>query len=164
MEFAEIMDEITGRLTGDYGRDAEYLKQQMDKYRDHEFADAIRRDCRNLMYEHYPTFSGEPPYINQYECRHCGACLANSGSQKYCMRCGRPVADFRTAVIDYRTIPVVYGPPPIQADVTCSSCGAELTFEKGEFGKENNRRYCPKCGALIEVNGFDDTIRKIVEW
>ena len=52
--FESIMREISGRLTGDSGNDIEYLHEQMDKYKDHEYSKEIIRACGRMMYEILP--------------------------------------------------------------------------------------------------------------
>lgn len=44
-----IMDEITAGLTGDQNHDMKYLKEQMEKYQDHEAGDQIVAECSRLL-------------------------------------------------------------------------------------------------------------------
>lgn len=54
MTYDEIMKGITAGLTGDAKRDTAYLKEQMEKYKDHELAKEILRACGRLFYELIP--------------------------------------------------------------------------------------------------------------
>ena len=54
MTYDEIMREITKGLTGDISNDMPYLKEQMEKYKDHELAKEILRACGRLMYDLIP--------------------------------------------------------------------------------------------------------------
>ena len=54
MTYDEIMREITKGLTGDISDDMPYLKEQMEKYKDHELATEILRACGRLMFELIP--------------------------------------------------------------------------------------------------------------
>lgn len=54
MSFEEIMQEITSGFTGDSDKDLAYLKEQAEKYKDHEMSKEILRACGRLMYEHLP--------------------------------------------------------------------------------------------------------------
>ena len=53
-DFEAIMKEITGGLTGDPQADMQYLQEQGDKYKDHEYGKEILRACGRLMYELIP--------------------------------------------------------------------------------------------------------------
>ena len=53
-DFEMIMKEITGGLTGDSEADLDYLKEQSEKYKDHEYGKEILRACGRLMYELIP--------------------------------------------------------------------------------------------------------------
>ena len=53
-DFEAIMKEITGGLTGDPKADMQYLQEQGDKYKDHEYGKEILRACGRLMYELIP--------------------------------------------------------------------------------------------------------------
>lgn len=55
MTYDEIMRTITAGLTGDADTDRIYLKEQMDKYKEHEFATEIIRACGRLFYELIPN-------------------------------------------------------------------------------------------------------------
>lgn len=48
--FNEIMQQITGGLTGDKDHDATYLMEQCEQYKGHEMAKEIIRACSRLMY------------------------------------------------------------------------------------------------------------------
>ena len=54
MTYDEIMREITTGLTGDADKDRDYLKEQMEKYKEHELATEIIRACGRLFYELIP--------------------------------------------------------------------------------------------------------------
>lgn len=54
MSYDEIMREITAGLTGDEEADCIYLKEQMEKYKDHEFSQEIIRACGRLFYDLIP--------------------------------------------------------------------------------------------------------------
>lgn len=54
MTYDEIMREITAGLTGDAEKDTTYLKEQMEKYKDHELATEIIRACGRIFYELIP--------------------------------------------------------------------------------------------------------------
>lgn len=54
MDFDSIMKEVTGGLSGDNETDMTYLKEQMDKYKDHELGTEIIRACGRLFYELLP--------------------------------------------------------------------------------------------------------------
>lgn len=49
MNFDDIMEQITSKLTGDYEEDANYLQQQMDLYKDHPLSKEITRACSRLL-------------------------------------------------------------------------------------------------------------------
>lgn len=53
-DFDSIIREITGELTGDFKIDIAYLRDQMEKYKDHEMGKEIVRACGRLMYELIP--------------------------------------------------------------------------------------------------------------
>ena len=48
--FNEIMQQITGGLTGEKEHDAAYLMEQCEKYKGHDMAKEIIRACSRLMY------------------------------------------------------------------------------------------------------------------
>ena len=54
MDFDKIMQEITAGLSGDNQRDIGYLKEQMEKYKNHEYGKEILRACGRLIYEKLP--------------------------------------------------------------------------------------------------------------
>ena len=54
MTYDEIMKEITSGLSGDSERDIQYLKDQMEKYKEHELATEIIRACGRIFYELIP--------------------------------------------------------------------------------------------------------------
>ena len=54
MTYDEIMREISAGLTGDTEKDTVYLKEQMEKYKEHELAKDIVRACGRLFYELIP--------------------------------------------------------------------------------------------------------------
>ena len=54
MTYDEIMREITKGFTGDISADRQYLKEQMEKYKNHEMAKEILRGCGRLMVELIP--------------------------------------------------------------------------------------------------------------
>ena len=156
MDFADIMDEIVANITGEYKKDMEYLRQQEEKYKDHEFAEAIMRECRDLRNDclnriyHMDKLD---PYKTK-QCRHCGTYVQDG--EKYCRHCGQSVVDPRIAGFDYHAHYVLYGPPPAFAEAECKSCGIKWKIRSGEYGKEDHKRYCPQCGALIEIKKFTD--------
>lgn len=49
-----IMEEITLGLTGDSDKDIRYLREQMEKFKDHKFAREIVRACGRLLYKTLP--------------------------------------------------------------------------------------------------------------
>lgn len=49
MTYDEILEEIKAGLTGDAKADIQYLKEQSDKYKDHELAQEILRACGRMM-------------------------------------------------------------------------------------------------------------------
>lgn len=53
-DFESIIKEITGGLIGESEKDIEYLKNQMEKYKDHEFGKEIIRACGRMMYALIP--------------------------------------------------------------------------------------------------------------
>jgi tetratricopeptide (TPR) repeat protein len=53
-DFDAIMKEITSGLSGDSQTDLSYLREQMEKYKDHEMSKEIIRACGRLMYELIP--------------------------------------------------------------------------------------------------------------
>lgn len=59
MTYEEIIEDITEGLTGDPGVDIEYLKSQMDKYKDHEQGQEIIRACGRLIYNIMPDDAKE---------------------------------------------------------------------------------------------------------
>lgn len=54
MTYNEIMQEITSGLTGDYKKDCAYLKNQMEKYNNHNLSKEILRACGRLMFDILP--------------------------------------------------------------------------------------------------------------
>lgn len=54
MTYDEIMRKITSGLTGDNEKDRAYLKEQMEKYKDHELSTEIIRACGRLFYDLVP--------------------------------------------------------------------------------------------------------------
>ena len=52
--FETIMLGISSGLTGDYDKDLEYLKEESEKYKDHEFGKEILRAIGRMMYEMLP--------------------------------------------------------------------------------------------------------------
>ena len=55
MTFDEIMTGITAGLKGDPQKDGEYLRSQMEIYKDHEYGKEICRACGRLLYEILPN-------------------------------------------------------------------------------------------------------------
>ena len=55
MQFEEIMDLIRDGLTGEAEHDLPYLKDQMEKYKEHELAREILRECGRITYELLPA-------------------------------------------------------------------------------------------------------------
>ncbi len=94
------------------------------------------------------------PYkVEEKVCGHCGTEVKQG--QKYCEYCGQSVLNPVIKEIEYRGIQIVYGPPPACAEVECKSCGTKWTAYRRR-SCEDNKRYCPQCGDLIEVNKFVD--------
>lgn len=54
MELENILGNITAGLTGEAGKDIAYLKQQMELYQDHEYAQEITRACGRMLYPLLP--------------------------------------------------------------------------------------------------------------
>jgi len=54
MGFEEIMRTITAGMTGEKEKDAKYLVEQMEKYKDHEMGKEIVRACGRLLYNCIP--------------------------------------------------------------------------------------------------------------
>ena len=54
MTYDEIMRKITAGLTGDEEHDRAYLKEQMEKYKEHELSTEIIRACGRLFYDLVP--------------------------------------------------------------------------------------------------------------
>lgn len=54
MDYDSIMREITSGLTGEPEADMKYLKEQSEKYKDHELNQEILRACGRMMYELIP--------------------------------------------------------------------------------------------------------------
>ena len=52
--FEEIMNEITGGLTGDADQDVAYLQEQMARYSGHEMGKEVSRACGRMMFEIIP--------------------------------------------------------------------------------------------------------------
>ena len=52
--FEDIMKEITRGLSGDSKKDVDYLQEQMEKYKDHEYGKEIIRAYGRLIYEVIP--------------------------------------------------------------------------------------------------------------
>lgn len=52
--FEDIMKEITRGLSGDSKKDVDYLQEQMEMYKDHEYGKEIIRACGRLIYEVIP--------------------------------------------------------------------------------------------------------------
>lgn len=59
MNYDEIMEEIKSGLTGNPQEDADYLRDQMEAYKDHELSQEIIRACGRLFYEIMPEESKE---------------------------------------------------------------------------------------------------------
>ena len=59
MQFEKIIGLIRDGLTGDAEHDLSYLKEQMEKYRKHESAREILRECGRMMYELLPDSAKE---------------------------------------------------------------------------------------------------------
>lgn len=55
MDLEKILKEITSGLTGDSAKDMQYLKEQSEKYKEHEYSKEILRACGRLMYELIPS-------------------------------------------------------------------------------------------------------------
>lgn len=53
-EYEEIMQEITLGLTGDKGKDFEYLQSKMEEYKDHKYGQEIVRACGRLISDLLP--------------------------------------------------------------------------------------------------------------
>jgi tetratricopeptide (TPR) repeat protein len=51
MTLEEILQSIKDGCTGDSEKDQIYLKEQMEKYKDHEYKDEIVRECGRLLYD-----------------------------------------------------------------------------------------------------------------
>lgn len=49
MDYQEIMRDIASGLTGENEKDIQYLMEQMEKYKDHEFGKEIIRACGRLI-------------------------------------------------------------------------------------------------------------------
>lgn len=54
MDLYKILKEITAGLSGDNKKDIVYLKEQCEKYKEHEYAQEIVRACGRLMFEPIP--------------------------------------------------------------------------------------------------------------
>ena len=54
MDLEKILKEITSGLSGDKEKDMQYLKEQSEKYKEHEYAKEILRACGRLMFELIP--------------------------------------------------------------------------------------------------------------
>ena len=54
MDLDRILKEITAGLSGDDKKDIAYLKEQCEKYKNHEYAQEIVRACGRLMFELIP--------------------------------------------------------------------------------------------------------------
>ncbi len=54
MEYEEIIDQIKSGLTGESEHDFTYLKEQMESYKNHEYAKEILRECGRIFYELLP--------------------------------------------------------------------------------------------------------------
>lgn len=54
MELENIISNITAGLTGETQSDIDYLKQQMEEYRHHEYAQEITRACGRILYRLMP--------------------------------------------------------------------------------------------------------------
>lgn len=54
MELENILGNITAGLTGDASQDIAYLKQQIEIYHDHEYAQEITRACGRMLYPLLP--------------------------------------------------------------------------------------------------------------
>lgn len=54
MDLYKILKEITAGLSGDNKKDIVYLKEQCEKYKEHEYAQEIVRACGRLMFELIP--------------------------------------------------------------------------------------------------------------
>lgn len=54
MSYDEILKEITNGFTGNTETDIKYLREQMEKYKDHEIATEILRACGRMMFDIIP--------------------------------------------------------------------------------------------------------------
>lgn len=54
MDLNVILNEITSGLTGEYDVDIHYLKEQMEKYKNHELSKEILRACGRITYDLLP--------------------------------------------------------------------------------------------------------------
>ena len=64
--FEEIMEEIKKGLTHDVETDVEYLQEQSDKYKTHEFGREISRECTRMIYDLLPR-DGEVEIVGLWD-------------------------------------------------------------------------------------------------
>ena len=63
MKVDKIIKSITDGRTGDNEKDIQYLMEQTEKYKNHEFSKEILRECGRLLYERLPE--GSKPRIDK---------------------------------------------------------------------------------------------------
>ena len=89
-------------------------------------------------------------FMSQHE--RCGKCWSYLHEEdNYCRRCGtkRGEGDFNP---EDNIMQTVYGPPPVEFQFVCESCGLKWT----ERLMVNFNKYCPKCGmAKLRVTEGD---------
>lgn len=90
-------------------------------------------------------------FFKKHVCRECGA---NYSEGKYCTSCGARVIEPEEKVIDYRTIPVVYGPPPDLAEIECDVCHSTWSTYRSWGDKKSKKTFCPNCGKCFTVRDF----------
>ena len=54
MDFDKILKQITAGLSGENAKDIAYLKEQCEKYKEHEYSQEIIRACGRMMYDLLP--------------------------------------------------------------------------------------------------------------
>ena len=113
-----------------------------------------KRDFLNRLTERLNK-NGKHDFSERLKCRHCRAYL--NENQKYCTKCGRSVKNPVVKLVDYRSMPVLYGPPPVFADLICTACGEKWSVLKDNpKDRKEEVTYCPRCGLQTVARNFRD--------
>lgn len=84
-----------------------------------------------------------PHFFEEKEEGTCPVCHYFMGpDDKFCQYCGAPAnAEFQPY---WNIMETVYGPPPIEVELTCKNCGYHWVSYEDAFN--GGTHFCPKCG------------------